>query len=84
MLEVFCVGGMCDEVFAAVLRYERPLIRGTVMSEGTVAECGNPVDLLRREESLFKAYMDQNLQINAENAAAMGADEEAQDDVSES
>ena len=46
------------------------LIRRAVMNEGTVAEAGNPVDLLRREESLFKAYMDQNLQINAENAAA--------------
>ena len=56
------------------------LIRRAVMNEGTVAEAGNPVDLLRREESLFKAYMDQNLQINAENAAAMGADEEGQDD----
>ena len=50
------------------------------MSEGTVAEAGDPVELLRNESSLFKAYMDQNLQINAENAAAMGADEEGQDD----
>lgn len=46
------------------------------MSEGSVAECGNPVELLRREDSLFKAYMDQNLQVNAENAAAMGQQEE--------
>jgi hypothetical protein len=45
------------------------------MSEGTVAEAGNPVELLRVEGSLFKAYMDQNLQINAENAAAMGEDD---------
>ena len=75
---------MCDEVFAAVLRCERPLMRLAVMSEGTVAEAGNPIELLRREESLFKAYMDQNLQINAENAAAMGADEEGQDGLSES
>jgi hypothetical protein len=40
------------------------------MSEGVVAECGKPRDLLRKEGSLFKAYMDQNLQVNAENAAA--------------
>jgi hypothetical protein len=40
------------------------------MSEGTVAEYGNPIQLLRQEGSLFKAYMDQNLQVNAENAAA--------------
>jgi hypothetical protein len=40
------------------------------MSEGTVAEYGNPIQLLRREGSMFKAYMDQNLQVNADNAAA--------------
>jgi hypothetical protein len=44
------------------------------MNEGSVAEAGNPVELLRNEGSLFKAYMDQNLQINAENAAAMVVD----------
>ncbi len=46
------------------------------MSEGRVAESGNPVELLRQEGSLFKAYMNQNLQVNAENAAAMGQAEE--------
>jgi hypothetical protein len=50
------------------------------MSEGKVAEAGNPVELLRREGSLFKAYMDQNLQINAENEAAMGGDADDEDD----
>ena len=44
-----------------------------MLSEGTVAEAGNPVELMRREGSLFKAYIDQNLQINAENAAASAA-----------
>ena len=48
----------------------RVLTFETVMSEGVVAECGKPRDLLRKEGSLFKAYMDQNLQVNAENAAA--------------
>jgi hypothetical protein len=42
------------------------------MSEGTVAEYGNPIQLLRKEGSLFKAYMDQNLQVNADNAVMIG------------
>ena len=45
----------------------------TVLSEGTVAESGDPVQLMRRDGSLFKAYIDQNLHINAENAAASAA-----------
>jgi hypothetical protein len=53
------------------------------MSEGTVAEAGNPVELLRVEGSLFKAYMDQNLQINAENAAAMGEEDGHEEGFSE-
>jgi hypothetical protein len=55
------------QVFICATRAHVPF---AVMSEGKVAEAGNPVELLRREGSLFKAYMDQNLQINAENAAA--------------
>jgi hypothetical protein len=55
-----------------LLRAIRAFTFGAVMNEGRVAEAGNPVELLRNDGSLFKAYMDQNLQINAENAAAMG------------
>lgn len=67
---MFVCGECVMKCSLLVLRYERPLIRRAVMSEGTVAESGNPIELLRQEASLFKAYMDQNLQINAENAAA--------------